>query len=67
MHRVKSVLSSIQFSRSVVSNSLQPHGVQHARLPAGGWGGAEGLFSQDSSFVLGLVSCLENSMDRGAW
>ena len=24
---------SIQFSRSVVSNSLQPHGLQHARLP----------------------------------
>ena len=26
-------LSSIQFSHSVVSNSLQPHGLQHARLP----------------------------------
>ena len=24
---------SVQFSRSVVSNSLQPHGLQHARLP----------------------------------
>ena len=24
---------SIQFSHSVVSNSLQPHGLQHARLP----------------------------------
>ena len=24
---------SVQFSRSVVSNSLWPHGVQHARLP----------------------------------
>ena len=24
---------SIQFSRSVMSNSLQPHGWQHARLP----------------------------------
>ena len=24
---------SIQFSRSVVSNSLQPHGLQHARIP----------------------------------
>ena len=24
----------IQFSRSVVSDSLQPHGLQHARLPA---------------------------------
>ena len=25
--------SSVQFSRSVVSNSLQPHRLQHARLP----------------------------------
>ena len=25
--------SSVQFSRSVVSNSLQPHGLQHAMLP----------------------------------
>ena len=24
---------SVQFSRSVVSDSLQPHGLQHARLP----------------------------------
>ena len=27
------VISSIQFSRSVVSNSLQPHNLQHARPP----------------------------------
>ena len=26
-------ISSVQFSHSVVSNSLQPHGLQHARLP----------------------------------
>ena len=26
-------LSSVQFSRSVVSNSLRPHGLQHARPP----------------------------------
>ena len=26
-------LSSVQFSHSAVSNSLQPHGLQHARLP----------------------------------
>ena len=25
--------SSVEFSRSVVSHSLQPHGLQHARLP----------------------------------
>ena len=25
--------SSVEFSRSIMSNSLQPHGLQHARLP----------------------------------
>ena len=28
-----SILSSVQFIRSVMSDSLQPHGLQHARLP----------------------------------
>ena len=28
-----SVTKSVQFSRSVMSNSLWPHGLQHARLP----------------------------------
>ena len=27
------VINSVHFSRSVVSDSLQPHGLQHARLP----------------------------------
>ena len=27
------VLHSVQFNRSVVSNSVQPHGLQHTRLP----------------------------------
>ena len=26
-------ISSVQFSRSVISNTLQPHGLQHARAP----------------------------------
>ena len=30
---VSSSLSSVQFSRSVVSDSLQPHELQHARPP----------------------------------
>ena len=30
---VASCLSSVQFSRSVMSNSWQPHGLQHTRLP----------------------------------
>ena len=28
------ILSSVQFSHSVMSDSLQPHGPQHARLPS---------------------------------
>ena len=30
---VTSKVNSVQFSRSVVSNSLRPHGLQHASLP----------------------------------
>jgi len=30
---MKPCLSSVQLSRSVVSDSLRPHGLQHARLP----------------------------------
>ena len=30
---LKNYFSSVQFSRSVVSNTLQPHGPQHARPP----------------------------------
>ena len=36
IHTVKDfgiVNKAVQFSRSVVSNSLRPHGLQHARLP----------------------------------
>ena len=29
----KAAISSVQFSHSVVSDSLQPHGLQHTRLP----------------------------------
>ena len=32
-NNVTRVLSSVQFSRSVMSDSLQPHGLQHARPP----------------------------------
>ena len=30
---IKNTLSLVQFSHSVVSDSLPPHGLQHARLP----------------------------------
>ena len=32
-HRLASHVGSVQFSRSVVSNSLRPHELQHARPP----------------------------------
>ena len=32
-HLLHILFSSVQFSRSIVSNSLQPHGLQHARPP----------------------------------
>ena len=31
--RIRQVWDSVQFSHSVLSDSLQPHGLQHARLP----------------------------------
>jgi len=33
IYKWKSAYSSVQFSRSVMSDSLQPHELQHARLP----------------------------------
>ena len=33
VHQHKSAISSVQFSCSVVSDSLRPHGLQHARPP----------------------------------
>ena len=108
-------LSSVQFSCSVVPNSLRPHGLQHARLPcpspipgacsnscpSSRWSNPTILFSvvpffsylqsspasgsfPISQFFAGSIpgsgrspgerngyplqySCLENSMDNGAW
>ena len=33
LHQATPNVSSVRFSRSVVSDSLQPHGLQHARFP----------------------------------
>ena len=49
-------ISSVQFSRSVVSDSLRPHELQHARPPCGEGNGTPLQYS-----------CLENPMDGGAW
>ena len=75
-------LSSIQFSLSVMSDSLQPHELQHARPPKGwlSWqkylpamlGDLDSIPNSGRSPGEGTgnllqYSCLENPMDRGAW
>ena len=32
-HPIRNIFSSVHFSRSVLSDSLRPHGLQHATLP----------------------------------
>ena len=46
----------VQFSRSVMSDSLQPHELQHARPPCGEGNGTPLQYY-----------CLENPMGREAW
>ena len=61
--------SSVQFSRSVMSNSLQPHGLQHARPPC--LSPTPGVYSNScpliwwchptiSSSVIPFSSCLQS-------
>ena len=63
-----SFISSVQFSRSVVSDSLRPHGLQHARLPC--LSPTPGVYSNScplsqwchptiSSSVIPFCSCLQ--------
>ena len=67
-------VSSAQFSRSVVSNSLWPHGLQHARLPCPST--TPGAYSNScplsqwchptiSSSVVPFSSCLNLSQHQG--
>ena len=44
----------VQFSCSVVSNSLQPHGLQHARLPCKTW--TDGKTYHASGFTYKFIS-----------
>ena len=72
MHRVQSV----QFSRSVVSDSLRPHGLQHTRLPCPS--PALGVYSNScpssqwchptiSSSVVPFSSCLQSFPASGSF
>ena len=49
------IFSSVQFSRSVMSNSLRPHGLQHARPPCPS--PTPGVYS--NSCPLSIILCLK--------
>ena len=57
------LFSSVQFCHSVMSDSLQPHGLQHARLPCPS--PTSGVYPNSchptiSSFVVPVSSCLQS-------
>jgi len=65
--------NSVQFSRSVMSNSLWPHGLQHARLPypsptpgacSNSYPSSQGCHSTISSSVIPFSSCLQSWASR---
>ena len=68
--------SSVQFSYSVVSNSLQPHGLQHARLPyisptpgaySNSWPLSQWCHPTISSSVIPFSSCLQSFPASGSF
>ena len=68
--------SSVQFSRSVVSDSLQPHGLQHARLPcpsptpeaySNSCSLRQSCHPTISSSVVPFSSCLQSSPASGSF
>ena len=63
-------LSSVQFSRSVVSDSLWPHGLQHARLPCPSPTPrtcSNSCPSTISSIVISFSSCLQSFPASGSF
>ena len=67
---------SVQFSHSVVSNSLRPHGLQHARLPcpsptSGAYSNScpssRWCHSTISSFVVPFSSCIQSFQASGSF
>ena len=68
--------SSVQFSRSVMSNSLQPHGLQHTRLPcpsptpgacSNSCALSQWCHPTISSSVFPFSSCLQSFLASGAF
>ena len=73
--RIPLLCSSVQFSRSVVSDSLQSHGLQHSRPPCPS---TPGVYSNSSplswwchptisSFVVPFSSCLQSFPGSGSF
>ena len=69
-------LQSIQFSCSVVSHSLRPHGLQHARLPcpsptpracSNSCPSSQWCHSTTSSSVIPSLSCLQSFLASGSF
>ena len=67
---------SVQFSRSVVSNSLQPHGLQHTRLPcpsptseacSNSCSSSQWCHPTISTFVVPFSSCLQSLPASGSF
>ena len=68
--------SSVQFSRSVVSDSLRPHGLQWARLPcpsptpracSNSCSSSQWCHPTISSFVIPFSSCLQSFQASGSF
>ena len=68
--------SSVQFSHSDVSNSLQPHGLQHTRLPCltpipeAWWNSCPSSWwchPTISSYVIPFSSCLQSFPETGSF
>ena len=67
-------LYSVQFSHSVMPNSLRPHGLQHTRLPcpsptprvcSNSWASSQWSHPTLSSSVFPFSSCLQSSQHQG--
>ena len=67
---------SVQFSCSVMSNSLWPHGLQHARLPcpsptpracSNSWLSSQWCHPTISSSVIPFSSCLQSFLASGSF
>ena len=75
-HSTKSRISSVQFSHSVVSDFLWPHGLQHARLPCPSptpraWSNScpssQWCHPTISSSVIPFSSCIQSFLVSGSF